>query len=43
MGAHELPAFVRERIELTPGTFDDREPPADPWPKELGAEGFRAG
>jgi hypothetical protein len=43
MGVHELPAFVRERIELTPGTFEEREPPADPRPKERGAEDFRAG
>lgn len=33
VGAHELPVFVRERIELTPGTSDEREPPADPRPK----------
>ncbi len=25
-GAHELPAFVRGRIELTPGASDDFEP-----------------
>jgi hypothetical protein len=43
MGAHELPAFVRERIELTPGTFEDREPPGDPWPKDRAAEDRRAG
>lgn len=25
-GAHELPAFVRERVELTPGATDENEP-----------------
>ena len=43
VGVHELPAFVRERIELTPGTFDDRDPPADPRPKDRGAEDVGAG
>jgi len=43
MGAHELPAFVRERIELTPGTFEDREPPGEPRPKDRAAEDDRAG
>ena len=33
VGTHEIPAFVRDRIELTPGTFDAGEPPADPRPK----------
>ncbi len=27
-GAHELPAFVRDRVELTPGTADEHEPGA---------------
>jgi len=33
VGTHEIPVFVRERIELTPGTFDTGEPPVDPRPK----------
>ena len=43
VGAHELPTFVRERIELTPGTFDEREPPVEPRPKDRGAEDVGAG
>jgi hypothetical protein len=43
IGAHELPAFVRERIELTPGTFEEREPPGDPWPPDRSREERRAG
>jgi hypothetical protein len=42
-GVHEIPAFVRERIELTPGTFDDGEPPADPRPRERAREDASAG
>jgi len=42
-GVHEIPAFVRERVELTPGTFDDREPPADPRPRERAREDAAAG
>ena len=30
VGVDELPAFVRERVELTPGTFVDGDPPAEP-------------
>jgi hypothetical protein len=41
VGVHEIPAFVRERIELTPGTFD--EPTLDPRPKERSAEDVGAG
>jgi hypothetical protein len=41
VGVHEVPAFVRERIELTPGTFD--EPTLDPRPKERSAEDVGAG
>jgi hypothetical protein len=43
VGVHELPAFVRERIELTPGTFDDGEPPADPRPKDRAGENAASG
>jgi hypothetical protein len=42
-GAHELPAFVRERIELTPGTFDHGEPPADPRPRDRTRDDVGAG
>ena len=43
VGVHELPAFVRERIELTPGTFDDGEPPADPRPRDRTRDDVGAG
>jgi len=43
VGVHELPAFVRERIELTPGTFDDAEPPADPRPRDRTRDDVGAG
>jgi hypothetical protein len=43
IGVHEIPAFVRERIEMTPGTFDEREPTVDPRPKDRSAEDFGAG
>ena len=43
VGVHELPAFVRERIELTPGTFDDGEQPADPRPGERSRTDAAAG
>ena len=43
VGVHELPAFVRDRIELTPGTFDDGEPPADPRPRDRGRDDVGAG
>ena len=41
VGVHEIPAFVRERIELTPGTFD--EPTLDPRPKDRSDEDVGAG
>ena len=41
VGVHEIPAFVRERIELTPGTFD--EPTLDPRPKDRSAEDVGTG
>jgi hypothetical protein len=43
VGVHELPVFVRDRIELTPGTFDDGEPPADPRPRDRSKEDAAAG
>jgi hypothetical protein len=43
VGVHEIPVFVRERIELTPGTFDDGEPPADPRPRDRSKEDAAAG
>jgi hypothetical protein len=43
VGVHEIPVFVRERIELTPGTFDDGEPPSDPRPKDRGRDEVGAG
>jgi hypothetical protein len=43
VGVHELPAFIRERIELTPGTFDDGEPPADPRPRDRVRDDVGAG
>jgi hypothetical protein len=43
VGVHEIPAFVRERIELTPGTFDDGEPPADPRPRDRTRDDVGAG
>jgi hypothetical protein len=43
VGVHEIPVFVRDRIELTPGTFDEREPPADPRPRDRGTDDFGAG
>jgi hypothetical protein len=43
VGVHEIPAFVRERIELTPGTFDERDPAVDPRPKDRTAEDVGAG
>ena len=41
VGVHEIPAFVRERIELTPGTFE--EPTLEPRPKDRTAEDVGAG
>ncbi len=38
VGVHEIPIFVRDRIELTPGTVDHAEPPADPRPKDRAKE-----
>jgi hypothetical protein len=29
VGAHEIPPFVRERVELTPGAAAERQRPAD--------------
>jgi len=43
VGVHEIPVFVRARIELTPGTFDDGEPPADPRPRDRSKEDAAAG
>jgi len=43
VGAHEIPVFVRDRIELTPGTFDTGEPPVDPRPKHRLTEDVGAG
>ena len=43
VGVHELPAFVRDRVELPPGTFDRDEPPADPRPNHRVGEDAGAG
>ena len=43
VGSHEIPTFVRDRIELTPGTFDTGEPPVDPRPKQRVTEDAGAG
>jgi len=36
-GVHELPAFVLERIELTPGTVGDSAPSSEQYPAGLGS------
>jgi len=36
-GVHELPAFVVERIELTPGTVGDGTPLSEQYPAGLGS------
>ena len=36
-GVHELPAFVLERIELTPGTVGDSTPSSEQYPAGLGS------
>lgn len=38
-GVHELPAFVRERIELTPGTAGGGTPLSEQYPAGLGSRG----
>jgi hypothetical protein len=38
-GVHELPAFVRERIELTPGTAGGSTPLSEQYPAGLGSLG----
>ncbi|HTO50554.1 MAG TPA: hypothetical protein VML91_23160 [Burkholderiales bacterium] len=43
VGVHEIPLFVRDRVELTPGTFDGGEPPADPRPQHHVTEDAGAG
>jgi hypothetical protein len=36
-GVHELPVFVVERIELTPGTVGDGTPLSEQYPEGLGS------
>jgi hypothetical protein len=33
VGAHEIPPFVRERVELTPGVAAERKRPAEAAPR----------
>lgn len=42
-GVHELPAFVLERIELTPGTVGDSTPLSEQCPAELGSRDLDRG
>jgi hypothetical protein len=40
-GGHEIPAFIRERVELTPGTFDNGESPHSGAPSDAAARPAR--
>lgn len=37
VGAHELPPFVLERVELTPGVAAERRRPAEAMPRAAGS------